>query len=73
LRPIYLALKDELSIDPLYQFDNWKKSIYKPNDLFDLIREEEASEVLDCQVLMMNELKNYVCSFNVDVLIKNSL
>lgn len=43
LRPVYLQVKDEISIDPLYKMNDWKVYISKPEDFFGYINQDIES------------------------------
>ena len=50
LRPIYLNLTGEMTIDPLHQFDKFKTNVSKPLDLINIINEIEEVDFIDNQL-----------------------
>lgn len=43
LRPVYLQLEDELSIDPLYTLDSWRLNVNRPEELISIIYKDRQS------------------------------
>ena len=71
LRPIYLNLTGEMTIDPLHQFDKFKTNVSKPLDLINIINEIEEVDFIDNQLNLIREVKNTMTPFDVNVLINN--
>jgi hypothetical protein len=44
LRPVYLSIPGELSIDPLYQLDGWRSIVQTPEDLLALIDQQPSGD-----------------------------
>jgi hypothetical protein len=71
LRPIYLNLPGEMTIDPLYQFDKFKTNVSKPLDLINTIKEIKRLDSLDNQISLIGEIKKIMTPFNINELVNN--
>jgi hypothetical protein len=71
LRPIYLQLENELSIDPLYTLNSWRLNVNRPEELVSIINkdrqttmEEKAVEKKDAVVFC----KTYMIPYELPVI-----
>jgi hypothetical protein len=71
LKPIYLKIENEMTIDPLYEIDNFKYIVKTPNDLFEYLN--KINNTRQNQEMERQHLLNYcykiMSPFDIDTLI----
>ncbi len=68
LRPFYLQLADELTIDPLCQLNSWRVIIQKPEDIVSLIEKDKQVSAEDRSVEIKDAIifsESYMTPYNM--------
>lgn len=67
LRPIYLQVPNEMTIDPLYEIDNWKIMVSSCTDLLNVLtkqKEESQSSLINDQIILTDYCNKFFLPFN---------
>ncbi len=69
--PIYLAVPDEISTDPLYELRAWRESVTDPNKFVSLVnRGKQVDGVSEEQISATNYCSDFYASTNASVLLE---
>lgn len=75
LRPIYIAKENELTLDCLFNFNEWKKVVYNYEELLNVFN-SDLKNIIDYNFIneMENDIKrakSYFMPFNIKIFINN--
>lgn len=70
LRPVYLQMEDELSIDPLYALQSWRLQVTKPDDMVSIINKDKQTSLADKKLERQDAIifcETYMTPYNMPV------
>lgn len=70
IRPIYLQVPGEMSVDPLYELGAWRTSVAKTDDLIRVLEADKSNPLLDGEsafIFAERYLSNFFTPLNTDV------
>jgi hypothetical protein len=71
LRPLYLQLENELSIDPLYTLHSWRLNVNRPDELISIIHKDRQTAMVEKAVEMKDAVefcKTYMTPYQLPVI-----
>ncbi len=69
LIPIYFSRSEEISIDPLFEFENKKINLSKPEDI-EILEKISHNELISNQIKLIEHVKQFFSPINYDQVLK---
>ena len=69
LIPIYFSRSEEISIDPLFEFENKKINLSKPEDI-EILEKISHNELISNQMKLIEHVKQFFSPINYDAVLK---